>query len=56
VALDQAGPDLVGRQLRAPALVAGDDGPGGGNSGEPGEAEHLPQLHDATILSWTIPC
>lgn len=50
---DTGGPDplvqalshLVGAQLGASALVAGDDDPGGRDPGESGQSQPLPQAH-----------
>ena len=36
-------------ELRAGALVAGDDGPGRRDPGQPGQPERLPQLHPHTL-------
>lgn len=41
---------LVGGQLRAAALVTGDDDTGGGHPGQPRDAEHLPELHREDLL------
>jgi hypothetical protein len=41
--------DLVGRQLRALALVTRDDGPGRRHPGEAGQPQRLPQLHPASL-------
>ena len=43
-----AAPHLFRRELRALALVTGDDGPGGGHPGQPRDPEHSPQLHRRT--------
>jgi hypothetical protein len=37
---------LVRGQLRALALIARDDGTAGGDPGQPGDAEQLPDLHE----------
>jgi hypothetical protein len=45
------GTDLLGRQLRALPLFAGDDDTGCRDTGDTGETENLPDLHEQETLS-----
>ena len=45
------GTDLLGRQLLALPLLTGDDDTGCRDTGETGETENLPELHEQESLS-----
>ena len=51
--LMQTVPDLVGLQIRPLTLVTRDDGTRGGDAGQAGESENLPELHEQESLRWT---
>jgi hypothetical protein len=40
------GTDLLGRQLRPLPLLTGDDGTSGRDTGETGNTQNLPELHE----------
>jgi hypothetical protein len=40
------GADLLGCQLRPLPLLTGDDDTGGRNTGDTGETENLPEVHE----------
>jgi hypothetical protein len=42
----QAGPDLFGSQLCPLPLLTGDDDTGGSDTGDTGQTENLPEVHD----------
>jgi len=44
------GTDLLGRQLRPVPLLTGDDDTGGRDTGETGETENLPEVHEEETL------
>lgn len=44
--LAEPGAHVVGAELRALTLVPRDDGTSGRHTGEPREAERLPEIHD----------
>jgi len=48
--LMKPGADLLGCQLRPLPLLAGDDDTGGSNTGQTGETENLPGVHEQEIL------
>ncbi len=48
--LVKPGTDLFGRQLRTLPLLTGDDDTGCGDTGETGETEKLPAVHEQETL------
>jgi len=48
--LVEPGTDLFGRQLRPLPLFTGDDDTGCGDTGETGETEKLPAVHEQETL------
>jgi hypothetical protein len=48
--LVKARTDLLGGQLRPLPLFTGDDDTGSRDTGEPGETEHLPEVHEQETL------
>jgi len=48
--LVKPGTDLLGRQLRPLPLLTGDDDTGSRDTGETGETENLPEVHEQETL------
>jgi hypothetical protein len=44
------GTDILGRQQCPLPLVAGDDDTGGRDTGDPGETEYFPDVHERETL------
>ena len=48
--------DVVGGELRTLAPVPGDDDSGGGDTGQAGDTQDLPELHEQESLRWIRRC
>jgi hypothetical protein len=55
-ALVEAVANLLRLELAATAVVTGHDDPSGGDAGQAGHAEDLPELHDRRPFWWTRQC
>ncbi len=53
--LVEASTDLLGRQLRPLPLLTDDDDTRSGDTGEAGETDSFPEVHDQETLQWMTP-